>query len=466
MSVHSPCLVWKNEGRHVRELRRIDFCKNKAVVVPNVDLPSDDNIGNLVHFVGTVSVGDDAPIDFHSSVLNITAPLPKALVIKRTCMIYQKFEQSSSQTKNDTFGGGRTTTTTYTVKEDWTIRPQPERLEHLPGESNSRGIWDELVSHSGTPESESATTPTTPLLPPNLPPQFASLLTQGDLTKAPHALSISKAAHVGGFALTKEVILSEQATFQSVWMPVPAELIPSEIEALPEMRKNRYGDLTTVEEGDQPVNGDVLIKYEYVADGFDASFIVQQVLADSDPETGMMPSSKFSVEKGRVLDEKACFKDDLGVIWMVRLGRHDLYDMIKLAKEDEAMITKALRIICWIMLVAGWSMIFSLLKFSVSIFGSIFGSIAGFAFLIVGLVLGTTCCCGLTALAYIRYRPLIAFLIIAVSGSIAGIIVWQVRSAGAEPSPIPSSSIISPSFFDVSSSFVYSEHTKVLLKEE
>lgn len=425
-------------------------------------MPSDDNIGHLVHFVGTVSVGNDAPIDFHSSVLNITAPLPKALVIKRTCMIYQKFEQSSSQTKNDTFGGGRTTTTTYTVKEDWTIRPQPERLEHLPGETNSRGIWDELVSHSGTPESAPAITQTTPL--PNLPPQFASLLTQGDLTKAPHALSISKAAHVGGFALTKEAIMSEQATFQSVWMPVPADLIPSEIEALPEMRKNRYGDLTSVEEGDQPVNGDVLIKYEYVADGFDASFIVQQVLADSDPETGLMPSSKFSVDKGRVIDEKACFKDDLGVIWMVRLGRHDLYDMIKLAKEDEAMITKVLRIICWVMLVAGWSMIFSLLPQLLGMFGSIFSKIAGIAFFIVGLVAGTTCCCAFTALAYIRYRPVISFLILAVSGSIAGIIVWQIRSAEPESSPPSFSSILGLSFFDVSS--FYTEHAEFSLKEE
>ena len=28
-----PCLIWKNEGRHVRVIKRIDFCKNKAVVV-------------------------------------------------------------------------------------------------------------------------------------------------------------------------------------------------------------------------------------------------------------------------------------------------------------------------------------------------------------------------------------------------------------------------------------------------
>jgi hypothetical protein len=28
-----PCLIWKNEGRHVNELSRIDYCKNNAVVV-------------------------------------------------------------------------------------------------------------------------------------------------------------------------------------------------------------------------------------------------------------------------------------------------------------------------------------------------------------------------------------------------------------------------------------------------
>lgn len=57
----------------------------------------------------------------------------------------------------------------------------------------------------------------------------------------------------------------------------------------------------------------------------------------------------------RVIDEKCCGKisDDLGVIWMVRRGRHDLYDMIKMAKDDENMTTKILRILCWILLVAG-----------------------------------------------------------------------------------------------------------------
>jgi hypothetical protein len=28
-----PCLIWKNEGRHVNELSRIQYCKNNAVAV-------------------------------------------------------------------------------------------------------------------------------------------------------------------------------------------------------------------------------------------------------------------------------------------------------------------------------------------------------------------------------------------------------------------------------------------------
>jgi hypothetical protein len=194
------------------------------------------------------------------------------------------------------------------------------------------------------------------------------------------------------------------------------------------------GNLTTVEEGDEPVNGDILIKYEYCADGFDASFIVQQVLAESDPETGT-PQHKFSFEKGRVLDEKYCISDDLGVIWMVRRGRHDLPDMIKMATEDEKMLTKMLRILCWVVLVAGWMMLFSVITTLLSTL-PILGTLGNAAFFVVALIAGTTCCCAVTAIAYIRYRPLVAFGILAVAGAIAGLIITQLRSADHPPSDI------------------------------
>lgn len=237
----SPCLMWKNEGRHVNELRRIDFCNNKAVVIENSDLPTDEHTGDLVHFVGKVSVDDDA-LDLKSGALNISSPLTKALVIKRTCSIYQKFEQASQQTKNDMIGAGQTTTTTYTIKEDWTPMGPHGPLEHFPNNSNSRGIWDELVSASGA---SATAAPAPSKLPPNLPPQMAALLQQVDPNQPPHCISVSKSAHVGGFGLSSDIIMTEKAVFQSNWMQVPSELIPDHIETLPELRKDRYGNLVS-----------------------------------------------------------------------------------------------------------------------------------------------------------------------------------------------------------------------------
>jgi len=437
----SPCLMWKNEGRHVNELRRIDFCKNKAVVIDNADMPSDENTGQLIHFVGKLSIDEDT-LDLAPGPLNITTPLPKALVIKRTCMIYQKFEQSSQQVKNDTIGAGQTTITTYTVKEDWTPSLQPARLTNLPDEVNSHGIWDELVSNSGAPESAAPSNDAMA----GMPPGMAALLGP-DLTKAPHGIAISKSAHVGGFGITSSIVMSEPAVFQSEWMPLPAEMVPDDIEALPELRKDRYGNLTTVEEGDQPANGDVMIKYEYSADGFDVSFVVQQVLADSDPETGV-PAHKFGIEKGRVLDEKCCGKisDDLGVIWMVRRGRHALDEMIDMAKADEAMITKIVRVLSYVLLVAGWMMLFSIFTTLLSTLPLI-GALGKAAFFIVALIVGTVCCCGVTALAYVRYRPVLAFGILALAGTITGIVFWRLdvaSAASASPTPAP---VKAPSFF-------------------
>jgi hypothetical protein len=177
-----------------------------------------------------------------------------------------------------------------------------------------------------------------------------------------------------------------------------------------------------------------MVKYEYIADGFDASFIVQQVRLDSDPEAGL--DCKFGVDKQHVLDEKCCGKitDDLGVIWMVRAGRHDLNEMIKMAKDDEKMLTKVLRVVCWIALVAGWMMLFSIFTTLLSTL-PLLGKIGSAAFFIVALIVGTVCCCAVTAVAYFRYRPLITSIILAIAGGIAGIVIWKLNGANVSSQP-------------------------------
>eukprot|EP00569_Conticribra_weissflogii_P005625 CAMPEP_0171328538 /NCGR_PEP_ID=MMETSP0878-20121228/713_1 /TAXON_ID=67004 /ORGANISM="Thalassiosira weissflogii, Strain CCMP1336" /LENGTH=565 /DNA_ID=CAMNT_0011828395 /DNA_START=49 /DNA_END=1749 /DNA_ORIENTATION=+ len=427
----SPILVWKNEGRHVTALRKIDYFKNKATVIGNVDAPSEDFTNQLVHFTGQVSV-DDTSLDLPAAPLNLTSPVPNALLVRRTCLIYQKFENVQQDTQSATVGGGQTTTTTYTVREDWTpLGPQPEQLPHLPQETNSSGIWSDLVAASGASESAR------PAGPEGFPPELAALFQTVDFNSAPHGIAVAPSAHVGEFALSKEIIVEEPAVFQAEWVPVPSDMIPDEVEGCPDLRKDGHGNLTTVAEGEGPRNGDVMIKYEYAPAGFDASFIVEQVLAESDPETGV-GAHKFGVAKNRVIDERCCGKisDDLGVVWMVRRGRHDLGEMIQMAKEDETTVTKILRLVCWVLLVAAWWMLFSVITTLLSTL-PIVKQLGNFAFFLVALILGTSCCCMVTAVAYIRYRPLLAFIIIAIGATIGGVIGWKAGSTAEENAENP-----------------------------
>ena len=116
-------------------------------------------------------------------------------------------------------------------------------LEHFPNDSNSSGIWDELVSAAGVSETVG---PAHPKLPTNLPPQMAALLQQVDSNQPPHSISISKSAHVGGFGLSSDIVMTEKAVFQANWIQVPAELVPDHIASLPELRKDRYGSLVSL----------------------------------------------------------------------------------------------------------------------------------------------------------------------------------------------------------------------------
>jgi len=63
--------------------------------------------------------------------------------------------------------------------------------------------------------------------------------------------------------------------------------------------------------------------------------------------------------------------------------------------------------------------------------------LGNFAFFLVALILGTSCCCMVTAVAYIRYRPLLAFIIIAIGATIGGVIGWKAGSTAEENAENP-----------------------------
>ena len=393
--------------------------------------PNDENIGSLVHFTGPVQVGDttlDLP-----KFLNLSTPLYKAFLIKRTCYIYQKFEVQTSAHNN--VGGSQTRT--FEVQQDWTFMgPQRPQLQHNSGETNSRGIWDSIVvAAGGSPNQPAEENP--------MEEMAAKMGIMVNPNKAPHALVVSPQAHVGAFNVSSEVVLEnlQEFTSEGGLIPVPAAYLPDSVEGCPGLMKGSDNVLRTFPEGQQPQNGDCKIVYEYVIDDFDCSFIVKQTkLSSSDVETGGAPEEEaakdvanFGMEKSHAMGK--C-KNEIGDIWMVRKGTHNLEDMVEMAQTDEKNTMKIMRILCWIGLFAGWCMIFAPLITVLSVL-PILAALGNFAVALCGLIVSLTCCCTIMTLAYFRYRPIITSGLLAISLGIWGIIIWRgnVAADGLTESP-------------------------------
>jgi len=417
----APVFIWKNEGRYVNELKKIDFCKNEAIAVDSGS-SSEGNNGQLVYFVGNLSVGEET-LDFGPDKLNTFIPLPRAILLKRTCYIYQKMETSQQSTNKDFVGGGETRTVTYNVVEDWFPQPGPAQLPHLPNEINNPGIWDSLVSGTGQSGRAAITSPD------GLPPQFMTMLGMSD--DPPNGFVICNATKVGEFGISRDVIVGNPREFLSELVPVPEDYLPERVAGCDGLRKN--GNILQTFDGTVPQNGDCKVVYEYVKDGFECSFIVQQTskYTPIDVENGGL-TSKYGIDKCHVVDSSSFGQcdSDLGFIWLVRKGRHSKDTMIDMAKEEQSQMMKILRIICVAALVGGWVMLFSPFTTALQVL-PILGSLGYFAVVLVGVIVGGTCFCTIATIAYVRYRPLIAFALLALAGIIWGIVAWRLDVASS-----------------------------------
>lgn len=434
-----PFVIWKNEGRHVDQLSRIDFCKNNAVVV-DCNTSSNENVGRLVHFNGNVTVGDSA-IDFgpEDKTLNLTDPISGAIILRRTCYIYQTFETAQQSTKRDVVGGGETRTTTYTRKDDWTHMGPQEDCVNI-GSTNSRGIWDQLVAATGgsnesvndSPPPDAATAKQQDMLAKlgamqnqagPMPLEIAEKMGLYNPDKAPQGRTISPTTRVGEFAIMNDQIISNPAVFASEYTSVPMEYLPDTVLGCESLCKGSDNVLRTFKEGQEPQNGDIKIAYEYAADGFEATFVVAQTATVQDE--AKYAGAKFGVDQCHV--DGRCNKD-LGQIWMIRKGIHNLQEMIGMSKKEEAAATKIIRIVVWVALCAGWIMIFAPLLTMLQVL-PLLSSIGFFAVIVVAVPVSLLCCATVMLLAYMRYRPVITGGLLVVALGIWGIVAWRLQVA-------------------------------------
>jgi hypothetical protein len=76
----------------------------------------------------------------------------------------------------------------------------------------------------------------------------------------------------------------------------------------------------------------------------------------------------------------------------------------------------------------------------------ILGKIGDAAIFIVALILGCVCFCGVTAVAYIRYRPVMAFGILAVAAAITAVCFVQIGNAAENSLQPTMQPVASPKF--------------------
>ncbi|KAL3910901.1 MAG: hypothetical protein SGILL_007502, partial [Bacillariaceae sp.] len=304
----------------------------------------------------------DSTLDFgESDGMNVSKPIPNALVLKRTCYIWQKFEIATQSTQKDFVGGGETRTTNYNLREDWTAMGPQKDCPHL-NETNSRGTWDRMMAATGGAE-EAVEVPAEPENPQQkqmgammaqqqqgpMPLQMAEAFGMYSPNKPPQARKVSDAARVGEFSVSEKVMLANPAVFTSETKPILNHYVPETVLGCEFLIKGSDNVLRTFEEGQQPQNGDCKVVYEFVPGDFTASFVVAQTaeVAGDAKEVGV----KYGIDECQVTGR--CNKD-LGQIWMVRKGAHDLSEMIDMAKQDESKMTMIIRVVGWVLLCAGW----------------------------------------------------------------------------------------------------------------
>jgi Transmembrane protein 43 len=430
------------------------YYSNLPVSLPRrcSNTPSNENVGRLVHFTGNVTVGGSAlDLGEKDGPLNVAKPVPNAIVLKRTCFIWQKFEIATQSTQKDRLGGGETRTTTYSLKEDWTALGPQKDCPHL-NEINSRGVWDRILAVTGGAEEATSGPPPPEQMEGNkpfpmmrhlqqgpMPLEMAQLLGLYNPKKPPQAMSVSHAARVGEFFLSEKAIMTNPAVFLSSAAPVPTEYIPDVVPECEHLQKGSDNILRTFPEGSEPQNGDCKVVYEYVPAEFDASFVVAQTAGI--PKEAKECGAKFGIDEAPVTGR--C-NTDLGQIWMVRKGNHNLYEMLDMAKEEESKLTMMIRVIGWALLCAGWVMLFSPFLTALEVL-PLLSQLGYFAVVLAALIVSFMCCCTIMIVAYMRYRPVITGGLLIVALGIWGIVAWRLNIAaetgGDTPAPTPAPAV-------------------------
>ncbi|NLL37202.1 MAG: primosome assembly protein PriA [Fretibacterium sp.] len=383
-------LLYWNEGRTVKTGGAINEAKLVTVAMPDISKVDPAFSGKLVHAFGQAVPQGEVVDPIFGVSLN-------AIRLSRKTQYYQWVEHSKSETRKKV-GGGEETVTTYTYKKEWTSKPVDSSQFRDPKYRQSfsnlaaQGITRALIGGDYALLSEVGA-------------NFVLARFDDETFYAPevsfgaYKLSESQKRGVGGSTPLTLSISAEQK--KSIFERLDPNLIrkpalaPASSDEAPEPEnKLIHVENNTVYVGLTPGSpriGDVKVTFEHVPPA--EITIIAQVVGDTFEE--------FTASNGYTFSR-------------LNMGKVGIEKMFADAKTENTVIAWVLRVVGTLLVIIGLGKVLAPLSVLADVI-PILGTLVGVGTGLVSFLLGLAWSLLVIAIAWLRFRPVLAGSLIAVS---------------------------------------------------
>ena len=374
--IAATALLWWNEGRTVRTGDAIAEAQMVTEPMPAITRIDSAFEGKMVYAKGRAATSDELVDPVFGIKVN-------AIKLRRKVEYYQWVEHRSTE-KRQKLGGGEETVTTYSYTQEWVGNPVDSRsFKRAEGHENKTRIQSEDESW----------------LAPNV--TFGAYRFPEFLTRS-----------IGGEkALNLSLSAEQRAELQKAFFAPNAGLDTSQVlgQEGVSMIHSQGNTLYVGRQPGTPAIGDVRVSF------FETPAAEVSILARVSGDT-FVP---FRASNGNTFSRLA-------------MGTHDMNGMFEDAKSGNATMAWILRGVGLVLCVVGFGMIFAPLKIVADVI-PLLGSIVGAGTGLVAGLLGSAWSMVIIAIAWIRFRPVLAFCLLGAALVLVILLVIKGRMKKAAP---------------------------------
>ena len=382
-------LLYWNEGRAVRTGDAIGEAQRVAVALPSAAAIDPAFNGKLVHVSGQAATKDMVSDPLFGVAAN-------AISLVRKVQYYQWVEKSKSETQQK-MGGGEETITTYTYEQKWVDKPvdsqdfnQPQRYRNSVNLQTEKGQWYAALVQLGAYRL----------------PEFLLRSMSGAV---PQDTGLSEAEQEAlHHKLFPDSSLAASAVSAPGYRHNRAYAAAGQEQDRSPMVQVRGNTLYLGRDMDKPNIGDVMVSF-FVVPQAEVS-IIAQVIGDTFEPFRAANGTSFS---------------------SLRMGVLGMDNMFEDAKKANTTLTWILRVIGILLAIGGLKMLIAPLQVLASVV-PLLGRIVGAGSGLVASLLGLSWSCLIIALAWLRFRPMLALGLLAVAVVLVALLFFKGKKSAVK----------------------------------